>query len=134
MDPRRLGGSQTQRQEPERQVSAEFADLVCEMLAPLGPVTARRMFGGHGLYLDGRMFGLIADEVLYFKTDDGNRSAYESAGMGPFKPFADKPMIMPYHEVPAEMLDRSEALCAWARPAIEAAARAAAAKLGRKRT
>ena len=28
---------------------------------------ARRMFGGHGIYIEGVMFALIADEHLYFK-------------------------------------------------------------------
>lgn len=30
-------------------------------------VTARRMFGGHGLYRDGAMFALVYDEAVYVK-------------------------------------------------------------------
>src|SRR5580692_3054408 len=38
-----------------------------ELLAPLGPISARRMFGGVGLFQGGMMFGLIAREELFFK-------------------------------------------------------------------
>ncbi|WP_203301031.1 TfoX/Sxy family protein [Marinobacter sediminum] len=27
------------------------------------------MFGGYGIYYDGLMFALVADDVLYFKAD-----------------------------------------------------------------
>lgn len=34
-------------------------------------VSARHMFGGHGIYRNGRMFGLVYDEAIYMKiTDD----------------------------------------------------------------
>jgi DNA transformation protein len=39
--------------------------LVLEQMADFGFVTARRMFGGAGIYRDGMMFALIADDVLY---------------------------------------------------------------------
>jgi TfoX/Sxy family transcriptional regulator of competence genes len=39
-----------------------------ELLAPLGSVTARRMFGGHGLRVDGLFFGLIVFDRLYLKS------------------------------------------------------------------
>ncbi len=58
----------------------EFRDHVLDLLAPLGPVTARRMFGGFGITLDGVMFALIADDVLYLKVDDRTRPDYEAAG------------------------------------------------------
>ena len=66
--------------------SAEFRDHVLDLLAPLGPVTARRMFGGFGIYLDGVMFALIADDILYLKVDDRTRPDYEAAGSAPFRP------------------------------------------------
>ena len=58
----------------------EFVGYVVESLRPLGPVGARRMFGGHGIFMDGLMFGLIADGQLYLKVDDLNRAAYEAEG------------------------------------------------------
>lgn len=105
-------------------MSREFAAHVCELLAPLGPVTPRAMFGGFGLYLEGRMFGLIAWDTLFFKTDDGNRADYLTAGMDPFRPYADRATTMPYHEVPPELLEDGERLCLWGRKAFEVALRA----------
>ena len=103
---------------------SEFVSYVVESLQPLGPVGARRMFGGHGIYLHGTMFALIAYDTLYFKVDDGNRSAYEAAGLEAFT-YTDKgkPIRMPYHEAPSEGFDDPEVLCAWAREAYAAALR-----------
>ncbi|HYG88808.1 MAG TPA: TfoX/Sxy family protein [Azospirillum sp.] len=111
-----------------------FADMVCDMLSPLGGVRARRMFGGYGVYRDGVMFALIADgETLYFRTDERTRPAYEAQGLAPFKPFADKSMLMPYHRPPDSALDDGDELLSWARPALEAALRASAAKKPKRR-
>jgi len=114
-------------------LSPEFRDHVLETLEPLGTVTAKSMFGGVGLYLDGTMFALITrSDVLYMRTDDANRGDFEAAGMGPFVPFEDGRMVMPYHEVPPDLLDDAEQLSAWGRAAWEAARRAKSA-LGRKK-
>ncbi len=72
-------------------VSDQYSDYVLEQLCCAGRVTARKMFGGMGLYLQGMFFALIASDILYFKVDDTNRPDYEAAGMGPFQPFADRP-------------------------------------------
>ena len=58
-------------------------------LQPL-PVTARGMFGGVGLYLEGKYFGLISDGILYFRTDSTSRDAYIERGMPAFQPM-DRP-------------------------------------------
>lgn len=106
----------------------EFAALVCEALALLGDVRARRMFGGYGVSCDGLTFALIADDILYFKVDDANRPAYEARGLEPFRPMADRPALLSYRPPPSEVFDDSEEMLAWARPALEAALRAAAKK------
>ncbi|MGH6904449.1 MAG: TfoX/Sxy family protein [Geminicoccaceae bacterium] len=104
---------------------SEFVAFVLEGLQPLGGVSARRMFGGHGIYKDGVMFALIAGDQLYLKVDDGNRPAFEAQGLQPFT-YAGKgrPIRMSYHEAPSEGLDDPEILCEWARAAYAAALRA----------
>ena len=94
-------------------VSGEFLEYVLDLYREWGGVTARRMFGGAGLYRDGKMFGLIAADVLYLKVDDTNRARFESAGSGPFKPWDDKPMVMSYYEVPADLMEDAEMLVEW---------------------
>ena len=54
-------------------VDREFETLLKELLEPVGSVTFRRMFGGLGIFRHGLMFGLVADDRLCFKVDDGNR-------------------------------------------------------------
>jgi DNA transformation protein and related proteins len=104
--------------------SNEFVEFVLEGLQPLQGVSARRMFGGWGIYKDGVMFALIAYDQLYFKVDDGNRSAYEDAGLPHFTyDEKGKSIRMPYREAPSEGFDDPEILCAWARDAYAAALR-----------
>ena len=106
-------------------VSPDFRDYVLELLEPFGSVSFRPMFGGGGLYRSDVMFALITrSDVLYFRTDAQNKSDYEDAGMGPFVTNAEKQTTMPYHEVPAGVLEESEEMCAWARKALDAALRA----------
>ena len=114
--------------------SKEFVVHILDRLQPLGAVTARAMFGGHGIYCDGVMFALIAEDVLYFKVDDQNRPRFEALGAGPFRPYADRPMTMSYYEAPAEVFDDDDALTEWARAAFEAALRARRAQPVRRRT
>ena len=100
-------------------VSHDFRDYVLEQLAPAGRVTPRAMFGGVGLYLDGLFFALIDDDTLYFKANDTTRARYEQAGSKPFCPFPDKPdKAMAYWQVPAEVLEDTDDLAAWAREAM----------------
>ncbi|MCW2236314.1 TfoX/Sxy family protein [Azospirillum canadense] len=116
---------------------SDFVQMVCESLAPLGDLAVRRMFGGYGLYCDGLFFAIVADEVLYFKADEGNRADYEALGLRPFKPSSakssgDKPITLAYYPPPESALDEPEELMLWARPALAAAARATALKGARK--
>jgi len=76
------------------------------------------MFGGAGLYRDGKMFGLIADDVAYLKVDDSNRDKFIRAGSAPFKPYPDKPTSMSYYEVPPEVLEQPEELVEWAQQSV----------------
>ena len=95
-------------------VSEEFLEYVLDQFSGWGQVNARKMFGGAGLYRDGKMFGLVADDVAYLKVDDSNRDAFEQAGSCPFKPFPDKPTTMSYFEIPPDVLESPEDLAQWA--------------------
>ena len=102
-----------------------FALHLVDLLAPLGPVLYRRMFGGAGLFIDGRMFAILADETLYLKVDDTTRAAFEAAGFAPFTCVAKtRTITLPYHQMPDEILDDPDDLLDWARKAVAAAMRA----------
>jgi DNA transformation protein len=104
--------------------------FLLELLAPLGPVSARRMFGGVGLFHSGTMFGLIARDELFLKVGDTNRPAYEAAGEAPFT-YETKNgthTLGSYWRCPPDLLDEAETFQKWARQAIEAAVTSARAK------
>lgn len=110
-------------------VSNEFSEFVHELLSGLGDISIRRMFGGAGVYHDGLMFGLIANEVLYLKADANTTPDFEAEGMGPFiYEGKGKPVALPYWEVPEYLLDDPEQIIQWAQNAHQAARRAAAKK------
>lgn len=105
-------------------VSDSFRSYALEQLdRAIGPVRARSMFGGVGLYAGEHFFALIADDTLYLKTDDSTRSAYETRGMRPFQPFGDKGSTMRYHELPADVLENPDELRGWASRAVDIARR-----------
>lgn len=113
-------------------VSNEYIAYAIEQCAELGEVTSRRMFGGASLYHDGLGFALIADDVLYLKVDDNNRSDFEAAGMGQFFPYGDESRPMAYYEVPIDVLEDPSQLKDWAQGAL-AVARAKAVKKSAKK-
>ncbi len=100
---------------------SEFLDLVLDLLAPLGHVSPRRMFGGYGLYCEGDFFALLADDVLYLKADATTRPEFEDWSPGRFTyRRMGKEQSLSYYEVPLDALEDSDELCAWARKAIDA--------------
>jgi len=102
-------------------VSGGFREFVLDQLAALPGLRDRSMFGGVGLYAGDVFFGILASDVLYFKTDDSNRRDYEQAGSGPFKPYADRAMTMPYYAVPIEVVEDAPTLLTWAKRGVEVA-------------
>ncbi|HEV7590455.1 MAG TPA: TfoX/Sxy family protein [Longimicrobium sp.] len=102
-------------------VTPEYREFVLEQLGRVAPVASRAMFGGVGIYADGMIFGLMDDDTTYLKVDDGNRGAFEAAGMGPFSPYGDGQHVMQYYELPADLLDDADALRPWVAGALDAA-------------
>lgn len=97
-------------------------------LTPLGEVKARAMFGGHGIYLDGQIFGIAAGERIFFKIDDTTRPRYEAKGMAVFRPYDDHVTLASYFEVPPEVLADADAVRDWATEAHRVALKAARAR------
>ena len=80
-------------------------------------VEAKRMFGGHGIYRDGRMFALVYDETVYMKFTD------EEADTSERPPFSPRPgqTFRTFREISADELENPEALAELARSAQRAA-------------
>ena len=112
-------------------VSSDYLAYVLEQLAGLAGLSARRMFGGVGLYCEELFFGLIDNDTLYLRVNDDNRADYTARGMSAFRPYADRPELsMSYYEAPADVLEDPAQLVSWARRSVAVAM--AAGKLAGK--
>ena len=114
-------------------VPNEFVAHCAELLAPLGTVRTRRMFGGHGFYVDDIFIALIADERLYLKADALTRPAFEAAGCAPFtfektRAGGVESVATSYFSAPEEAMESPPLMQPWARLALAAALRARATK------
>ena len=95
---------------------------ILELLRPLKGVSARAMFGGHGLYKNGKMFAIVVDGELYFKVTDANRADYKERGLGPFTyDRKGKTVALSYYAAPAECLDDARFMVEWAEKSLNAA-------------
>jgi DNA transformation protein len=113
-------------------VSAAYKSFIQDLLAEFGPVSIRHMFSGAGVYANGVMFAILADDTLYLKADEVSARAFAAEGKGPFtyRPKGRGEVALSYWEVPERLLDDPEELVAWARRA-HAVALAAKANKGR---
>ncbi|HET7731552.1 MAG TPA: TfoX/Sxy family protein [Usitatibacter sp.] len=113
----------------------EFVEHVIETMRAFGPVEAKSMFGGWGLYHEGVFFALIAQDVLYLKADAENSPAFEAQRLPSFvyESKVGERLVMSFRQAPAEALEDPAAMEVWARLGYAAALRAAAAKAAGKR-
>jgi DNA transformation protein len=115
--------------------SRDFIDHVLEMMRGAGTPSARAMFGGHGVYLDALIVGIVDDDVLYLKTDDATRAAFVALELPPFRYRAHDGEIheTAYLRAPDEALESPPAMREWLRGALAASLRAKAAKAPKRR-
>lgn len=110
--------------------SAELLAWALELLSPQGRARSRRMFGGHGIYVDDLFIALILNDQLYLKADEHNQARFEAAACSRFEyTMADGRMgHLRYYTVPAEALESVAEMQPWAREAMASALRAKASK------
>ncbi|WAC73564.1 TfoX/Sxy family protein [Roseateles sp. SL47] len=108
-----------------------FVAHCMELLDMLGPMRAKRMFGGYGLYAEDLFVAIITSDQLYLKTDAQTRPRFEAAGCAPFryerraKDGKVTVAALGYFQPPEEALESAALMAPWARLAMEAALRAA---------
>jgi DNA transformation protein len=95
--------------------SSISAENLQKSLSHLGGIRLRKMFGGHGVFFEDKMFGLVDSKgVIFFKVDDSIVKLYEDMG-------TEKHGRMPYYKVPAEILADENVLQEWAQSSITVA-------------
>ncbi|MDH3280738.1 MAG: TfoX/Sxy family protein [Gammaproteobacteria bacterium] len=104
---------------------SEFIRYLTEMFAEFGRVQFRKMFGGYGVFYDGLMIGLVADEMLYLKADAQSAVRFRERDCAQFSyRKGEQQVSMSYYQAPPEVLEDPAELAAWARSAFEVALRA----------
>ena len=87
-----------------------------------GPIEAKRMFGGWGLYREDVFFGLVIRDTLYLKTDESNRAEFESRNLEPFTFVkGGETVVTSYRAAPEEALEDPHVMARWAKGAYAAA-------------
>ncbi len=113
-----------------RAAAQPLTEAIAAKLAPLGPMRAKPMFSGYGLYLDGVIFGLILRENFYLKVDDENRPDFVKAGSAPFRYETRQRQVTvdSYWLCPAPIAGNAAKLRAWVEKSLAASRRANAKK------
>ena len=103
---------------------SEYIEYLYEVFAPLGAIKPRKMFGGHGIFYDGVMIALVADECLYLKVDKQSEEAFTVLDLPAFEYSKNgKTFAMSYRLAPEEIYEDPDEALRWARLAYEAALR-----------
>ena len=101
-----------------------FVQSLHEIFERLGRIETKRMFGGHGVWHEGRMIALVANETLYLKSDAESAPHFDRLNLQPFTYMRQgKAMPMSYRLAPADLFEDREEAARWGRLAYEAALR-----------
>ncbi|NER14722.1 transcriptional regulator [Leptobacterium flavescens] len=89
------------------------AEALVEQLNDIGSISSKKMFGGHGIFHEGKMFGIVDSKgQCYLKADKANKAEYEAAG-------SHQHSRMPYFSIPDAVLENREELLNWAKRSID---------------
>jgi DNA transformation protein len=101
-----------------------FVDSLHEIFERFGRITPRRMFGGHGIFHEGRMIAIVLGDTLYLKADAESAPHFDRQKLPPFTYMRQgKAMPMSYRQAPADLFEDREEAALWGRRAYEAALR-----------
>ncbi len=102
-----------------------------DLFAEFGPIRLRRFFGGESIASDDTIFGMIFDDIIYFKTDDETRKAFQAETCKPFtfvKHKSGETVVTTWFALPDRLYDDPDELAQWARAALAVAAKTARKK------
>lgn len=98
-------------------ISAGEITFVEELLAPLGPVTHRKMMGGLTIYFEGQVFAILDSQGTFFLKAKGE-FAEILASNGARQFGSDDGRRMGYWTMPDDGLDDPDIASEWARRAL----------------
>lgn len=105
-----------------------------ELLAPLGHIRTRAMFGGTGIWCDEAFIAIVIDDQIYLKVDGLTQREFERWGLRPFTYSAKgKTVTLGFWSVPEEALESPRAMKPWGQMALAAATRKSVGQSGKRR-
>lgn len=82
-------------------------ELLIEKLQVIDGVSSKKMFGGFGIFHDGKMFALVNSKgQTYLKSDETNKAKFDACG-------ASQHGKMPYFSLPDEVFKDHGKLISW---------------------
>jgi len=94
------------------QDSVSTAEELVNKLSAIGGISSKRMFGGHGIFHEGKMFALVDSKgQCFLKVDDSNKTDFEEKD-------SFQHSRMPYFSIPDEVMNDQDKLIAWAKKSI----------------
>ncbi len=103
---------------------SEYIEYLKEVFSEFGAIRSRAMFGGHGLYHEDVMIGLVLDDTLYLKIDDDSVHHFEERELPQFIYVKGGRRVgMSYYQAPEEALEDPSEMREWASRAYRAALR-----------
>ena len=83
---------------------SEFVQSLHEIFERFGRIEPRRMFGGHGIFHEGRMIAIVLTDTLYLKSDATSAEHFDKQNLPPFTYERNgKTMPMSYRQAPADL-------------------------------
>ncbi|MEQ8880085.1 MAG: TfoX/Sxy family protein [Cyclobacteriaceae bacterium] len=105
----------------------DYLNFLKDQLSGIGEFETKKMFGGHGFFKDGLMFGMLGSGTFRLKVNESNEQDYIDKGMKPY--YSDKKKKgMPYWEVPADVLENRTELSKWALKSVSIAIKSSSEK------
>ncbi len=104
--------------------SAFYTYIMEEIFSPFPGITSRKMFNGYGIYKEGLIFAIIADDHLYFRADEYSAQQFKELGCAQFfYRRKGRKILMPYYELPEYILEDKHALGNWIQKSLFASMR-----------
>ncbi len=96
-----------------KSASVEVTTSLLEKLSNIENISSKKMFGGHGIFHDNKMFGMVDSKgEIFLKANDELKIEYLNIG-------AIQHTRMPYFSLPQNILDNDQKLENWANKSIK---------------
>jgi DNA transformation protein and related proteins len=108
---------------------AALQGTVLQLLAGMGVLRQRKMFGGVYIYCDDLFIATIHDDTLYFKANASTAADFVARGLPTFSyPKEGGTATLQYYQAPPEVFTEPSAMKFWAGKALIAARQDATSK------